>query len=572
MRTRDKILILLLTLTLALGAFVYSKSRHDDASLLQFRAFVLNHPMRNISNAVTRVAEKASDSDNTPIVWYGGLSVLALVMVGLVFTSAANSELSAFKNRLVDAQVAKAELESLLQDSLWKEKHARAVRETALEELQTSATRILTLEDRLIANERLLKRQEAELKTLRSRDAVAAEPTAQLSSAGMPEQAVLREELSKMAGLLQEKELAAKQLEKSLTDQIKLIETQIESKDKAMAQRGEELATLRAQLAKTETAKREAEVSLQQELANANRAIQAKTAAMQELEADLSGKIATLETRLGDHLKLLQSRGSELETARSEANILAAQLSESSSGKEQATYLLQQELRKKAELLDSKDAALKELQTGLDATISRLERQMKQKDELLQSRNAELDAATAQLEQLASTRQQIDALRGELIATTEALQAKDLTLRELENGSTQLTASLKKKISEQEHLLKRRDEELEVLRSTLYARDAEPEIIHSAGARGEAVDQSMDNEGASNTLEERSRRFAALETSMHDKDDLLKIRDQKIARLEAELKEKRSELAKHEISVWQAYERRAAWKQRLAKFGISIKD
>jgi hypothetical protein len=52
----------------------------------------------------------------------------------------------------------------------------------------------------------------------------------------------------------------------------------------------------------------------------------------------------------------------------------------------------------------------------------------------------------------------------------------------------------------------------------------------------------------------------------------MKTRDEKIERLESELKEKRTELARHEIEVWQAVERRSQWKRRLSKFGIPMKD
>ncbi len=716
MRTRDKILLLLLSLTLALGTLLYSKSRPDDPSLLRFRYFVLNHPMRNISNVVTRVAETTSDSDATEIFWYGALSLFVIVMVGLVFRAAGNAERQVFRDRLVEAQVAKSELESLLQDSLWKEKHARAARETALEELQASASRIIALEDRLTASERLLKRKETELKALRNQHAAGAERS-EAPSAGTPEQSALRDELRKMAGLLQEKESAAKQMEKSFGDRIGALEAQLESKEKLIQQRGRELAALRTQLANAEAVKQESEIFLQQELTNQRQALQAKEVAMQELEQDLTAKVATLETRLSDHLKLLQSRNTELDAARSQANLLATQLadvtsarerayhllqqalkqkaelmeskdaafkelqersaarvralegqlmdredlqkkhnnelaalrsqlsdagaakqdaesslaeelrkerherqakenalkevqrhlatqtdllkekeellrdrgkerealtakmnllaeqlSDMTSGKERANQLLQQELKQKAELLQSKDAAFRELQTDLSATIGQLENQLREKDSLLQTRTADLGVATAQLTQLEFYRQQIKALQEELRVTTETLQSKDSILKELENSSTQLTANLKKEISEHTELLRHRDEELEALRSTLHAPNAQSEGIESADRHREVVDLTMEIESTANTLETRSERFAALENAMHDKDDLLKIRDEKIARLESELKEKRAELAKHEITVWQACERRALWKQRLAKFGISLKD
>jgi hypothetical protein len=40
----------------------------------------------------------------------------------------------------------------------------------------------------------------------------------------------------------------------------------------------------------------------------------------------------------------------------------------------------------------------------------------------------------------------------------------------------------------------------------------------------------------------------------------------------AELKEKKTQLAKQEIEVWKNIERREAWRQRLSKIGIRLKD
>ena len=64
----------------------------------------------------------------------------------------------------------------------------------------------------------------------------------------------------------------------------------------------------------------------------------------------------------------------------------------------------------------------------------------------------------------------------------------------------------------------------------------------------------------------------ALDDLLKERDELLKARDRLIQELMVELKEKKSQLAKHEIEVWQGIERRGAWKHRLSKFGIRLKD
>jgi hypothetical protein len=45
-----------------------------------------------------------------------------------------------------------------------------------------------------------------------------------------------------------------------------------------------------------------------------------------------------------------------------------------------------------------------------------------------------------------------------------------------------------------------------------------------------------------------------------------------IQNLMTELKDKKTQLARQEIEVWQKIERREAWKHRLSKFGIRLKD
>src|SRR5919106_2412944 len=148
MRTRDKILLLLFTVTLALGALVFLQSRYDEGTVIQFRWLLFNHPMRNLADAL---------ASNPMYVWYGGLSLFAMITIAIVFKSVSNAELRAFKERLVQAEVAKAEVETALQDSLWKEKHARSVKEAAVQDLDASSRRIITLEDRLSETEAVLR-------------------------------------------------------------------------------------------------------------------------------------------------------------------------------------------------------------------------------------------------------------------------------------------------------------------------------------------------------------------------------------------------------------------------------
>jgi len=63
-----------------------------------------------------------------------------------------------------------------------------------------------------------------------------------------------------------------------------------------------------------------------------------------------------------------------------------------------------------------------------------------------------------------------------------------------------------------------------------------------------------------------------LETLLGEREQLLQARDKLIQNLMTELREKKTQLARQEIEVWQKIERREAWKHRLSKIGIRIKD
>ena len=67
-------------------------------------------------------------------------------------------------------------------------------------------------------------------------------------------------------------------------------------------------------------------------------------------------------------------------------------------------------------------------------------------------------------------------------------------------------------------------------------------------------------------------RDRGMDTLLSEREELLKTRDKLIQNLMTELKEKKTQLARQEIEVWKGIERREAWKHRLAKVGIRLKD
>jgi chromosome segregation ATPase len=302
--------------------------------------------------------------------------------------------------------------------------------------------------------------------------------------------------------------------------------------------------------------------------------LQAKDDALKELEKNLRGKVHALETQLNEKQELLQNRNTELDSLRSELNIVIGRLTDATTAKERADQALQQDLKKKTELLQSREAAFKEQMTNLNTKFQDLQNQLIGKDAALKDRNVELDALKAQLTKMGSSKKEFeDLLRQELNKAKDVLEAKSSTIKELEERLDKTVRTQEHQRREQETLLSSRERELATLRSEVG--ELKTRLSKTGPATTRAPGQSQEspaNQSLMKDLEESSKRVRALESMLSEKEDLLKANDERMERLESELKEKRKELARHEIQLWQDIERRGLWKRRLAKFGISLKD
>jgi chromosome segregation ATPase len=714
MKTPIKIMMVLFTLTLALGTLVLLYA--SDDSLHRFRWFVFNDPLQLVADVMLGL--RTSNS-----LWYGWISLSAMIMVGVTIKLAMNAELRAFSNRLVEAEVAKAELATALQDSLWKEKHARGAKDDAMKDLETSVGKLMVAEHQLIESKQLLEIQDKELNALRYQLNVLPERSGDITSPNLEQHNELRDDLRRKTDLLLEKDFAIKELEQtftgkvhaleiqlttkeqllkdhdkelktvqqelnkaratrsqaenslaeelkkekhalqlkdsaikeleknltakiraldvqlnekqnllqsrsmeletlradvnvltkqladaasvkdraekllqqelqrekevlqskdlafkelreSATARVHALETQLNDKDKLMTEREKELGTLKLQLTRTGAAKNQVESSLADELRKEREALRAKDAAIKELEKDWRGKVHALESQMSEKQELLQIRSTELEALKSEVGLLTVRVADTALTKERGEKALQQELKKKTELLQSKDRAFKELETNLSTRFQDLENQLSEKEASLKERNAELDALRSQLTKMGAAKQDVeDLLRNELGKTKTVLEAKDSTLKELEEGLSKSVKHLENQLRERDTLLSSRDGELEALRSEVGTLKARLTKMASAPVRTEGLlQEKLSNETTLKELEEGSKRIRALESLLSEKEEILKHNDEKMERLESDLKEKRKELARHEIGVWQQIEKRGLWKRRLSKFGISLKD
>ena len=306
----------------------------------------------------------------------------------------------------------------------------------------------------------------------------------------------------------------------------------------------------------------------QQELKSQAEALRSKDAAIKEKERKLDGKIQALEIQLTEKEALLQSRNTELAGLKGEVSVVTGRLADAASAKERAENLLQQELKKKSELLRSKDSALQEAEKNLLGKVRTLENQLGERDAFLRERDAQMQDLRAQLTKMGSMNEEARRLLAdELKKLRPVLEGKDAAIKALEEKWTTTVRPLEERVDGQETLLNQRAAQIEALRSEL---DTLKTQLAETGASAEPA------EGApvprTKEFEESMKRIHTLEHSLRETGDLMIIRDEKIERLEAEIKEKRTELAKHEIEVWQAVERRSQWKRRLSRFGISMKD
>ena len=439
MRTRYKILILLFTLTLALGALTLLRSGNDADAVLRFRSLFSTHTLYDLTPLLTSITDRTS-------LWYGGISLFAIIMIVLVFRAARVNGSQRSRARLIELKPAKARAGNVSYDEMLKDRPARHSNDAALQNLEMSARRIRALENDLREKEELLQSRDGELSALRSRGATLTDPTNETVLGKAENERVLREELERMREVLQAKETNTRELKNSLAEKQQLLQSQSQELD-ALRSRGNALTE---QLADLRPAKEQAEKALQQELK--------KTKVLQAKDSIITG----LENSLTVTQELLQSRSQELDALKSRLNSVTEQTTDLRQAKERAENVLQWELKKKA--LQAKGSTVAE--DGLSGTVHTLERELSAKQELLQTRSGELKAAKSKvntlrerLSALGSTKKQTEsALQQQLKKKTELLQSKEAAMKELQE-------SLNARVHALEEQLKDRDAKLEALAS-----------------------------------------------------------------------------------------------------------
>jgi chromosome segregation ATPase len=250
--------------------------------------------------------------------------------------------------------------------------------------------------------------------------------------------------------------------------------------------------------------------------------------------------------------------------------------------------MLQEDLKQKTKLLDSKESAIGALEERLSGKARSLESQLQQKQELLAARDAELDALMAKVSELSQKVSEMGAerersdrlLQEELREKTLLLQSSEKSVAESEEHLQNRLDVLERQVAEKHKLLESSGLELRELRAQfndLTERFNETEAAKVA-LEGLLQQERSNADKALAVVEEKGAEAGfngeagGLETLLSEREQLLQARDKLIENLMTELRDKKTQLARQEIEVWQKIERREAWKHRLSKIGIRMKD
>ena len=503
---------------------------------------------------------------------------------------ALRAQVASLGEQLAKLGSAKERAASLLQQTLRKEKEVLQANDSAVREVEQSfKARIAALEEQLQAKQELVGSRDAEAAELKSELLSLNQRMSDLAAAKERTESLFEEAVRERTALLQSKDDGIKKLEEELTARVWQLESQLREREESLHSRDSDLNALKTRLDELTTAKEQVTHTLQEDLRRKTDLLGEKEAALSALEERFGRRINSLETELNDRQELLSAREAELRTLLSQVNDQAGRLAELENSKNHAARLTEDELRQATELLQSKDGAMKALEDRLSERLRSLESQLGQKQELLETRDAEFDALMSKVNELSHklSATEVERERTERLAQEELrekatlLQSKEDSMGELEERFGGRVDSLERQIGEKQKLLEASGLELNELRAQMNAvaerlNEAEAakanlkDLLQQERSKG---DKALVTEGGFEPRAgERVNGETGLETLLSEREQLLQARDKLIHNLMTELKEKKTQLAKQEIEVWKNIERREAWKHRLSKIGIRLKD
>jgi len=500
------------------------------------------------------------------------------------------TQVASLAEQLTKVGSAKERAANLLQQKLQAEKRGEQAKDSALRQLEAGLnSKIEELQRELAAKEESVGSRDAEAAALKTELAALRQKTDDLAAARRKAENLFEEAVRERAELAQAKDAALGALEAELNGRIREMEARLRDNDELLHRRESELSAVKKEVEELATAKEHAARSLGEDVRKKSALLEEKEAAIRALEETFSARIHALESDLGAKQILLDQREEELKALTTRVHALSGDLTDLGNSKDQALRLLQQDLKQRMEMLDSKEAAMAALEERLNSKSRSLENQLTQKQELLAARDAELDALMAKVSELTQRLSEMSAerersdrlLQEELREKTALLQSRETSIDDLEEQLRERLDSLERQVAEKHQLLESSGAEIAELRDQLFAMT---ERFNETEAAKVALESSLAEERSKNTGRDlvvvgvegadgkTNGDAGGLETLLGEREKLLQARDKLIQNLMSELKEKKTQLARQEIEVWQKIERREAWKHRLSKIGIRIRN
>ena len=379
MRTREKVVLVLVGATLVLGALIFFAFRDNEVEANYFRWLLANKLSSSWSAPSKFVAEELPDGT----VFYGGLTIFAIVMTVVALKMIRDGEVQALRKRLQALGSEKTEAESLLQEHVWRGKTERQAKDSVMRDLEASIEKIELLLGDLNEKERELKIRDAELMALKSA------PTPGSAGAVLADRQ-LREELSQKNQILQAKDATLREIEQRFNAKARQWEAQLREKDDVLKQREgalrsfrEEISDFNERVRQLESAKKRAEDRLEAELRQKKQVLEADTLAIKAEEKRLGEKIKALETQLTQRDQTLRQRDSEMTGVR-------RQLSELQAAKAQVDRELEKISESARRDQQEKEQARRDLEQRLGMRVHEMQEELGKRELLLQVRDDEL--------------------------------------------------------------------------------------------------------------------------------------------------------------------------------------
>ncbi len=231
----------------------------------------------------------------------------------------------------------------------------------------------------------------------------------------------LQATVNQQAELLQAKEADLDALETHYSGIIGMLENQLHDKEDLRTAHEAELQAARAEVgrltaefAEFADAKDLQINALCEELTHQTDLLQFKDSAIKQLEEQYAEQLHALENQLGEQQNLLNSRNAELDSCSIQLRELTREHAELKSARETSENLAREELREKADQLQTMATAIDELEAQSSAAIASLQWQLTEKQTIVERREVELAE-----------------LHGQLLVFTERLADADVAHRSI---------------------------------------------------------------------------------------------------------------------------------------------